>query len=98
MTSSLHSKSTSNSRPSAVRVIRLISSQNQAPETTKEPAGSLNIQNNRDLTPITEPNYLAMPKNTAKQRSTSTIASESMCPKAGPSLSRFIVIALSTIT
>ncbi len=45
-----------------------------------------------------DPNYLAMPKYTAKQRSTSTIASESMRPKAGPTLSRFTVIALSTIT
>lgn len=42
--------------------------------------------------------YFAIPRNTAKQRSTSTKAFASMRPKAGPSLSRFTVTALSTIT
>ncbi len=42
--------------------------------------------------------YLAMPKNTAKQLSTSTDAFASMCPKAGPTFFRFMVMALSTIT
>ena len=42
--------------------------------------------------------YFAIPKNTARQRSTSINASASMRPKDGPILSRLTVMALSTIT
>lgn len=42
--------------------------------------------------------HLAIPRNTARQRSTSTIASALIRPKAGPTLSRFTVMALSAIT
>lgn len=42
--------------------------------------------------------HLAIPTNRAKQRSTSTSASTSIRPNAGPTLSRFTVMALSTIT
>ena len=42
--------------------------------------------------------YFAIPKNTARQRSTSTSASASMRPKDLPTLSRLTVMALSTIT
>ena len=44
------------------------------------------------------PPYFAIPKNKAKHRSISTRASSPMRPKAGPTLSRLTVMALSTIT
>ncbi|OIQ74288.1 hypothetical protein GALL_440670 [mine drainage metagenome] len=43
-------------------------------------------------------NHLAMPKNTARQRPTSSITSSLADPITSPSLSRLTVIALSTIT
>jgi len=42
--------------------------------------------------------YFAIPKNTARQRSTSSRVSAPMRPKTGPSLSRLTVMALSTMT
>jgi len=42
--------------------------------------------------------YFAIPKNKAKHRSICTSASASMCPNAGPTLSRLTVMILSTIT
>ncbi|KPX03317.1 hypothetical protein ALO74_200142 [Pseudomonas syringae pv. cunninghamiae] len=41
---------------------------------------------------------LAIPKNTAKQRSTSTIESTPICPKVGPIFSRLRVMVLSSMT
>lgn len=41
--------------------------------------------------------HFAIPKNTAKQRSTCTNVSASTCPKAAPTLLRFTVMALSTM-
>src|SRR5690606_11382084 len=42
--------------------------------------------------------YFAIPKNTARLRSTSIIVSASMRPMAGPTLSRLTAIGLSIIT
>ena len=41
--------------------------------------------------------HFAIPKNTARQRSTSTSVLASMCPKVAPTLLRFTVMILSTM-